>query len=34
VGQKVIDLSPAAWAAITDKDRWVYGVVNVTVYLD
>lgn len=32
--QKVIDLSPAAWAAITDKDRWVYGVVNVTVYLD
>ncbi|MGH2463531.1 MAG: hypothetical protein ACRDFZ_07930 [Candidatus Limnocylindria bacterium] len=34
VGQKVIDLSPAAWAAITDRDRWVYGVVNVTVYLD
>jgi hypothetical protein len=34
VGQKVVDLSPAAWAAITDKDRWVYGVVNVTVYLD
>lgn len=33
-GQKVVDLSPAAWAAITDKDRWVYGVVNVTVYLD
>jgi len=32
--QKVVDLSPAAWAAITDKDRWVYGVVNVTVYLD
>jgi hypothetical protein len=32
--QKVIDLSPAAWAAITDKDRWVYGVVNVTVYLN
>ncbi|MGH2483679.1 MAG: hypothetical protein ACRDE9_04400, partial [Candidatus Limnocylindria bacterium] len=29
--QKVVDLSPAAWAAITDKDRWVYGVVNVTV---
>ncbi|MGH2393207.1 MAG: hypothetical protein ACRDGH_06875, partial [Candidatus Limnocylindria bacterium] len=26
--QKVVDLSPAAWAAITDKDRWVYGVVN------
>lgn len=34
VGQKVIDLSPAAWAAITDKDRYVYGVVTVTVYLD
>lgn len=34
VGQKVVDPSPAAWAAITDKDRWVYGVVNVTVYLD
>lgn len=33
-GQKVIDLSPAAWAAITDKDRWVYGVVAVTLYLD
>ena len=33
-GQKVIDLSPAAWAAITDKDKWVYGVVAVTVYLD
>lgn len=32
--QRVIDLSPAAWAAITDKDRWVYGVVTVTVYLD
>ena len=34
VGQKVIDLSPAAWAAITDKDRHVYGIVSVTVYLD
>jgi hypothetical protein len=34
VGQKVIDLSPAAWAAITDKDRYVYGIVTVTVYLD
>ena len=34
VGQKVIDLSPAAWAAITDKDRYVYGIVAVTVYLD
>lgn len=32
--QRVIDLSPAAWAAITDKDRWVYGVMTVTVYLD
>jgi hypothetical protein len=32
--QRVIDLSPAAWEAITDKDRWVYGVVTVTVYLD
>lgn len=34
VGQKVVDLSPAAWAAVTDKDRWVYGVLNVTLYLD
>lgn len=34
VGQKVIDLSPAAWAAITDKDRYVYGIVTVTLYLD
>ena len=34
VGQKVVDLSPAAWAAITDKDRFVYGIVAVTVYLD
>lgn len=33
-GQKVIDLSPAAWAAVTDKDRYVYGVVTVTLYLD
>jgi hypothetical protein len=33
-GQKVVDLSPAAWAAITDKDRYVYGIVSVTVYLD
>lgn len=33
-GQKVADLSPAAWAAITDKDRYVYGVVSVTLYLD
>jgi hypothetical protein len=33
-GQKVVDLSPAAWAAITDKDRHVYGVVSVTLYLD
>ena len=32
--QRVIDLSPAAWTAITDKDRWVYGLVTVTVYLD
>jgi hypothetical protein len=32
--QRVIDLSPAAWEAISDKDRWVYGVVTVTVYLD
>lgn len=34
VGQKVIDLSPAAWAAISDKDRYVYGILSVTVYLD
>jgi len=34
VGQKVIDLSPAAWAAITDKDKYVYGIVAVTIYLD
>jgi hypothetical protein len=33
-GQKVVDLSPAAWAAITDKDRYVYGVVSVTLYLE
>jgi hypothetical protein len=33
-GQKVVDLSPAAWAAVTDKDRYVYGVVTVTLYLD
>jgi hypothetical protein len=33
-GQKVIDLSPAAWAAISDKDRHVYGILTVTVYLD
>lgn len=33
-GQKVVDLSPAAWAAITDKDRYVYGVVAVTLYLE
>jgi hypothetical protein len=33
-GQKVVDLSPAAWTAITDKDRYVYGIVAVTVYLD
>jgi hypothetical protein len=33
-GQKVVDLSPAAWAAITDRDRYVYGIVAVTVYLD
>jgi hypothetical protein len=33
-GQKVVDLSPAAWAAITDKDRHVYGIVAVTLYLD
>jgi hypothetical protein len=32
-GQKVVDLSPAAWAAVTDKDRYVYGVVTVTLYL-
>ena len=33
-GQKVVDLSPAAWAAVTDKDRYTYGVVTVTLYLD
>jgi hypothetical protein len=33
-GQKVVDLSPAAWAAISDKDRYVYGVLTVTLYLD
>jgi hypothetical protein len=33
-GQKVADLSPAAWEAITDKDRYVYGVVTVTLYLN
>jgi hypothetical protein len=33
-GQKVVDLSPAAWTAITDKDRYVYGIVAVTLYLD
>jgi hypothetical protein len=33
-GQKVVDLSPAAWVAITDKDRYVYGVVTVTLYLN
>jgi hypothetical protein len=33
-GQKVVDLSPAAWAAITDKDRYVYGIVAVTLYLE
>jgi hypothetical protein len=33
-GQKVVDLSPAAWAAVTDKDRHVYGIVSVTLYLD
>jgi hypothetical protein len=31
--QKVADLSPEAWAAITDKDRWTYGVVRVTIHL-
>lgn len=30
--QKVADLSPEAWAAITSKDRFVYGVVQVTIY--
>lgn len=30
--QKVADLSPEAWAAITSKDRYVYGVVQVTIY--
>lgn len=34
VGQKVVDLSPAAWAAVTDKDRYVYGIVTVTLYLE
>jgi hypothetical protein len=34
VGQKVVDLSPAAWAAISSKDRHVYGILSVTVYLD
>lgn len=29
--QKVADLSPEAWAAITDRDRYVYGVVIVTI---
>jgi hypothetical protein len=33
-GQKVVDLSPAAWEAITDKDRYVHGIVAVTLYLD
>ncbi len=33
-GQKVVDLSPAAWAAITDRDRYVYGIVAVTLYLE
>jgi hypothetical protein len=33
-GQKVVDLSPAAWAAISDRDRYVYGVVSVTLYLE
>jgi hypothetical protein len=33
-GQKVVDLSPAAWEAITDKDRHVYGVVTVTLHLN
>ena len=33
-GQKVVDLSPGAWAAITDKDRHVYGVLTVTLYLN
>lgn len=32
-GQKVADLSPEAWAAITDRDRWKYGVVHVTIDL-
>lgn len=31
--QKVADLSPEAWAAITDRDRWTYGVVHVTIDL-
>jgi hypothetical protein len=30
--QKVADLSPEAWAAISDKDRWVYGVLRVTIH--
>ncbi len=29
--QKVADLSPEAWAAITDRDRFVSGVVTVTI---
>jgi hypothetical protein len=32
--QKVADLSPEAWAAISDVNRYVYGVIRVTVDLD
>ena len=30
--QKVADLSPEAWAAVSSKDRYIYGVVQVTIY--
>ncbi len=32
--QKVADLSPEAWNAISDVNRYVYGVIRVTVDLD
>jgi hypothetical protein len=32
--QKVADLSPQAWAAISDVDRYVYGVIRVTINLN
>jgi hypothetical protein len=34
IDQKVIDLSPEAWAAISDVNRYVYGVIRVTIDLD